>query len=101
MEGPAHVEGDRFDNGFVTTHFTRDAANHTAYLARGIRGIPNFPDPTNPTAWFMTYEVVHGRTWHTMEYSHTPAPMRALLTRDASGLVAPHLLPASSAGRGR
>ena len=74
IEGPAHVEGDRFDNGFVTTHFTRDAANHTAYLARGIRGIHNFPDPTNPTVWFMTYEVVHGRTWHTMEYSHTPAP---------------------------
>ena len=73
IEGPAHVDGDRFDNGFVTTHFTRDAANHTAYLARGIRGIPNFPDPTNPTAWFMTYEMIHGRTWRTMSYVHTPA----------------------------
>lgn len=73
IQGPSHIEGNYFDNGFVTTHFTRDSAKHTAYLARGIIGVPNFPDPTNPAVWLMSYQLLRGRTWYTMNYTHAPS----------------------------
>ena len=68
MEGPAQESSNRFDNGFVTSHFTRATVTHTAHLASGIVGTPAYLDSSDPSkGYLMEYNVVPGvdRQWTT------------------------------------